>query len=72
MSLLRKRLEKLEDRLAPPEGRPFCVWGMTSGNSDGTRRKTDQEIQAEVDAAMMSGAMGAFDLPTVVCWRIES
>jgi hypothetical protein len=30
MSLLRKRLEKLEDRLAPPEGRPFCIWGMTS------------------------------------------
>jgi hypothetical protein len=70
MSLLRKRLEKLEDRLAPPEGRPFCIWGMTNGGTEEMRRKSDQEIQTEIDAAVASGAMAAMDLPMVICWRM--
>jgi hypothetical protein len=70
MSFLRRRLEKLEDRLAPPEGQPFCIWGMTGGGEDGTRRKTDREIQAEIDAAIATGVMAALDLPTVICWSV--
>jgi hypothetical protein len=27
MNQLRKRLESLEAAIAPPDGRPFCIWG---------------------------------------------
>jgi hypothetical protein len=31
------------------------------------RRKTDVEIQVEIDAGIASGAMSSIDRPTVIC-----
>jgi hypothetical protein len=70
MSLLRKRLEILEASLSPPDGRPFCIWGTVGDYTTGMRRKSDDEIQFEIDAAIASGAMAAIDRPVVVCWKV--
>lgn len=69
MSLLRKRLENLEAAIAPPERRPYCIWGTVQGGAAGTRRKTKREIQGEIDAAIASGTMSVIDRPLVVCWK---
>jgi hypothetical protein len=69
MSLLRKRLENLEAAMSPPDGRPFVIWGTVGDGSSGMRRKIEGEIQAEITAALSSGAMAAIDRPTLVCWK---
>ena len=69
MSLLRKRLEILEAAISPPDGRPFWIWGTVGDYTADMRRKTEDEIQVEIDAAMASGAMAAIDMPTVICWK---
>ena len=69
MSLLRKRLEILEAAISPPEGRPFVIWGTVGDATTAMRRKTDCEIEFEIDAALASGAMAAIDRPAVVCWK---
>jgi hypothetical protein len=69
MSLLRKRLEILEAAISPPDGRPFCIWGTVGDHTADMRRKTADEIQLEIDAAMASGAMSAIDRPMVICWK---
>jgi hypothetical protein len=69
MSQLRKRLENLEAAMSPPDGRPFVIWGTVGDGSSGMRRKIEREIQAEIAAALTSGAMAAIDRPTVVCWK---
>ena len=69
MSLLRKRLEILEEKIAPPDGRPFCIWGTVGDYIADMRRKTEDEIQNEIDAAIASGAMAVIDRPTVICWK---
>jgi hypothetical protein len=69
MSQLRKRLENLEAAMSPPDGRPFVIWGTVGDGTAGMRRKTDWEIQAEIDAALTSGVMAAIDRPAIVCWK---
>ena len=69
MSLLRKRLEILEAAISPPDGRPFVIWGTVGDATIAMRRKTDCEIQREIDAALASGAMAAIDRPTIICWK---
>jgi hypothetical protein len=69
MSQLRKRLENLEAAMSPPDGRPFVIWGTVGDATAAMRRKTDVEIQVEIDAGIASGAMSSIDRPTVVCWR---
>jgi hypothetical protein len=69
MSLLRKRLEILEAAISPPDGRPFCIWGTVGDYTADMRRKTEDEIQLEIDAAMASGAMAAIDRPMIICWK---
>jgi hypothetical protein len=69
MNQLRKRLENLEAAIAPPDGRSFVIWGTVGDATGAWRRKTDDEIQIEIDAALASGAIAAIDRPTVVCWK---
>jgi hypothetical protein len=69
MSQLRKRVENLEAAIAPPDGSPFCIWGTVGDCTTDMRRKTADEIQLEIDAAITSGAMAAIDRPVVVCWK---
>jgi hypothetical protein len=69
MSQLRKRVENLEAAIAPPDGSPFCIWGTVGDYTTDMRRKTADEIQLEIDAAIASGAMAAIDRPVVVCWK---
>jgi hypothetical protein len=69
MSLLRKRLEILEAAISPPDGRPFCIWGTVGDYTVDIRRKTEDEIQIEIDAARASGTMAAIDRPVVICWK---
>jgi hypothetical protein len=69
MNQLRKRLENLEAAISPPDGRPFCIWGTVGDYTADMRRKTEDEIQLEIDAAIASGAMAAIDRPVVVCWK---
>lgn len=62
------RIAKLEMAIAPAVGRPFCVWGtLCDGNM---RRKTEQEIQVEIDGAMASGAVATIDRPVVISWKM--
>jgi hypothetical protein len=63
----RKRLENLEAVIAPREGKSFVIWGM---DDDFTRLKTEQEIDAQIDAALASGRMAGNDRPVVVCWKL--
>lgn len=63
----RRRLENLEALISPRQGRPFVIWGM---DDDFTRLKTDQEIDAEIDAALSAGRMAASDRPIVVSWKL--
>lgn len=69
MSQLRKRLENLEAAIAPPDGRPFVIWGTVGDATANMRRKTEEKIQREITAAMASGAMSAIDRPMVICWK---
>jgi hypothetical protein len=69
MSLLHKRLEILEAAISPPDGRPFVIWGTIGDATATMRRKTEDEIQIEIDAAIASGAMTVIDRPTVICWK---
>lgn len=69
MNSHRKRLETLEQKIAPPEGRLFPIWGTVGDDTAAMRRKTDDEIQLEIDAAIASGAMASIDRPTVICWK---
>jgi hypothetical protein len=69
MSQLRKRLDNLEAAMSPPDGRPFVIWGMVGDDTAGMRRKTEREIQGEIDAALASGAMALIDRPAVICWK---
>jgi hypothetical protein len=69
MSLLRKRLEILEAAISPPDGRPFVIWGTVGDATAAMRRKTDREIEREIDTALASGAMAAIDRPTIICWK---
>ena len=69
MNQLRKRLENLEAAIAPPDGRPFCIWGTVGDYTADMRRKTEDEIQIEIDAAIASGAMAVIDWPVVVSWK---
>jgi hypothetical protein len=64
----RKRLENLEALISPRQGRPFVIWGI---DDEFTRLKTDQEIDAEIDAALAAGRMAASDQPIIVSWRLE-
>jgi hypothetical protein len=63
----RKRLENLEAVIAPREGKQFIIWGM---DDDFTRLKTEQEINAEINAALAAGRMAGNDRPVVVCWKL--
>jgi hypothetical protein len=69
MNQLRKRLESLEEKIAPLDGRPFCIWGTVGDYTADMRRKTEDEIQIEIDAAIASGAMSVIDRPMVICWK---
>ena len=68
MNRFKTRIAKLEMAIAPAVGRPFCVWGTLCGGN--MRRKTEQEIQVEIDDAMASGAMAAIDRPVVISWKM--
>ena len=70
MNQLRKRLENLEAAISPPDGRPFCIWGTVGDYTADMRRKTEDEIQIEIDTAIASGAMSVIDRPMVICWRV--
>jgi hypothetical protein len=56
MSRFETRLAKLEEAIAPAVGRPYCIWGTVGDYTADMRRKTEQEIQIEIDAAIASGA----------------
>jgi hypothetical protein len=69
MTQLRKRLENLEAAMAPPDGRPFVIWGTVGEATAAMRRKTEEEIQIEINAAIASGTMAIIDRATVICWK---
>lgn len=64
----RKRIETLEAALAP-RGRRVCIWGMTSGDDFGLRLKTDEEIEAEINADRCLGIIHPGDRVKVVSWQ---
>jgi hypothetical protein len=62
MRNLNRRLDRLEDTLAP-ERKPFMIWAMIDG-----RQMTKAEIDAKFQEAIASGRAKPGDRPLAVSW----